>query len=264
MDTPERHQIDKLLEELAADRTSGAATLYRKILNYLVLGNLGSRDLPERIRALAGDMVPLSYLAGKLEKAELFSWRMVAKELLREHRRENTAIAGKLAKILPAKDSVILTHSNSSTAIEVLRSRRRQIDRIYQTISEPGAEGKASLASLREAGLTVELVQDSQGVELIAGGARPVLGADCVTENFFVNKIGSLQLVQAAIEHDMEPIVVTGTEKLIPSVQYGDRPENPLFERIPLDGIVLIAGENRFRISREKKKLTGLILKGKI
>jgi len=264
MDTPERNQIDSLLAELSADRTSGAATLYRKILNYLVLGNLATRDLPDRIRAFAGDMVPLSYLAGKLQRAEIFSWRMLAKDLLRDLRQENTAIAGKLAKIFADGDLTILTHSNSSTVIEVLKARRRQVGKIYQTIATPGEEGRISHAALKEAGLQVKLVEDSRAADLIDKGALPVLGADCVTELFFVNKVGSAGIVAAAVEKGLEPLVVTGSEKLISSELYGDRPENPLFERIPLDGIIILAGEHRFRISRNRRKLASMILKGKI
>jgi hypothetical protein len=259
MDTPNRNQIDSLLAELTADRTSGAATLYRKILNYLVLGNLGSRDLPDRIRVLAGDMVPLSYLAGKLQEVEIFSWKILAKDLLRDLRQENTAIAGKLGKIFADGNCTILTHSNSSTVIEVLKARRRQIEKIYQTIASPGEEGRASHAALKEAGLDVELVEDSRAIGLIDKGALPVLGADCVTELFFVNKVGSAGIVASAVEKGLEPIVVTGSEKLISSELYGDRPENPLFERIPLDGIIILAGEHRFRISRDRRKLAKMI-----
>jgi hypothetical protein len=264
MDTPERNKIDSLLAELAADRTSGAATLYRKILNYLVLGNLASHDLPDRIRALAGDMVPLSYLAGKLDGVEIFEWRIVAKDLLRDLRQENVAIAGKLSKVFAEGNMKLLAHSNSSTVIEVLRARKRQIGKVYQTVAVPGEEGKVSFEALTEAGLDVELVDDGRAPGLIADGALPVLGADCITERFFVNKVGSAEIVASAVESGLEPVVVTGTEKLIRSGVYGDRPENPLFERIPLDGIVIFAGENRFRISRERKKLERMILKGKI
>lgn len=238
--------------------------LYRKILNYLVLGNLASRDLPDRIRAFAGDMVPLSYLARKLQGAEIFSWRMLAKDLLRDLRQENTAIAGKLAKTFADGDLTLLTHSNSSTVIEVLKARRRQVGKIYQTIAVPGEEGRISHAALKEAGLRVELIEDSRAVDLIDKGALPVLGADCVTELFFVNKVGSADIIAAAVEKGVEPLVVTGSEKLISSELYGDRPENPLFERIPLDGIIILAGEHRFRISRNRRKLASMIRQGKI
>jgi len=264
MGTPERTQIDSLLEGLSADRTSGAATLYRKILNYLVLGNLGSHDLPDRIRELGADMVPLTYLAGKLEKAEIFRWQMVAKNLLRDLRQENIVIAKKLIKILPAEGCRLLTHSNSSTVIEVLRSRRRQIEKIFQTIAVPGEEGRASCEQLKQAGIKVELIKDSRAPKLISEGVIPILGADCVTELFFVNKVGSAEIINSALEHKIEPVVVTGTEKLISSEQYGDRPDSPLFERIPLDGIMLVAGDYKFKVSRQKKKFQQLILKGKI
>jgi hypothetical protein len=263
MDTPERNRIDSLLAELAADRTSGAATLYRKILNYLVLGNLASHDLPGRIRELAGDMVPLSYLAGRLEGVEIFNWRMVAKDLLHELRQENAAIAGKLGRIFSNGNMTLLTHSNSSTVNEVLTARRRQIGKVYQTVAVPGEEGRVSHRALGEAGLDVELIEDGKAAGVIGAGALPVLGADCVTELFFVNKVGSADIVARAADAGTETVVVTGTEKLIPSGVYGDRPENPLFERIPLDGIVILAGENRFRISRERKLLENVILKGK-
>ncbi len=132
---------------------------------------------------------------------------------------------------------------------------KNRIELIYQTHSKPGEEGRESAKLLKNNGFQVKLIADSRIPTAIKEGAVPILGADSVTQAFFVNKIGSADIVNKALEAGITPIVVVGSEKACTEVSYGDRPQNEVFERIPLDKIRLIVGSSTYRMPRDRKRL---------
>jgi len=247
--------MSDLLDELTNDTTSGATGIYIKVLNHIVLGFLKGADLPALIRERAEDMVSLSYLANNLEAVPLFRQKDVAKELQKQIRADSYAAGIQLYKALENAGNVVLCHSNSGSVLRALEHRKSRIQLVYQTQSKPGEEGRESAKALKNSGFEVKLIADSRAGAALKEGAIPVLGADCVTETYFVNKIGTADIVNEAIEAGITPIVVVGSEKTCSQDIYGDRPHSPLFERIPLDKVRLIVGSATFRMSRDRKRL---------
>ncbi len=247
--------MSNLIEELTSDQTSGASGIYIKVLNHIVLGYLKGEELPDLIREKAGDMVSLNYLANKLDGAPLFKQKEIAKELQKQVRLDSSASGIQLYKGLANSKNIILCHSNSGTVIRALEHRKNRIELIYQTHSKPGEEGRESAKLLKNNGFQVKLIADSRIPTAIKEGAVPILGADSVTQAFFVNKIGSADIVNKALEAGITPIVVVGSEKACTEVSYGDRPQNEVFERIPLDKIRLIVGSSTYRMPRDRKRL---------
>jgi translation initiation factor 2B subunit (eIF-2B alpha/beta/delta family) len=119
----------------------------------------------------------------------------------------------------------------------------------------PGEEGKTSARLLKDSGFNVKLIADSRTAAAISDKAIPVLGADCICESFFVNKIGSARIVDEALEAGITPIVVAGTEKLALEEFYGDRPDSELFERISLQKVRVVVGDSTYRMPRDRKRL---------
>ena len=247
--------MSNLLDELTSDPTSGATGIYIKVLNHIVLGFLKGADLPDLIRGKAGDMISLNYLADRLEAAPLFQQRDVAKELQKQVRANSSAAGIQLFKALANSGNRILCHSNSGSVLRALEHRKNRIEIIYQTQSKPGGEGREAAKALRANGFKVKLIADSRIATAIKNGAIPVIGADCVTQTFFVNKVGTALIVEKALEAKITPIVVVGSEKTCTEHTYGDRPKSDLFERIPLDKIRLIVGSSTYRIPRDRKRL---------
>lgn len=247
--------MSDLLDKLTDDPTSGASGIYIKILNHIVLGYLKGEDLPYLIRAKAGDMVSLNYLANHLQAEPLFRQKEVAKELQKQVRANSSASGIQLYKGLANSKNIILCHSNSGSVLRALEHRKNRIEFVYQTHSKPWEEGREAAKSLKANGFQVKLIADSRISVAVKEGAVPVIGADCVTQTFFVNKIGSAAIVEKALEAGITPIVIVGSEKTCSETTYGDRPKSELFERIPLDKIRLIVGNSTYRMPRDRKRL---------
>ncbi len=247
--------MSDLLDELTDDPTSGASGIYIKVLNHIVLGYLKGEDLPDLIREKAGDMISLNYLADRLQAAPLFRQKEVAKELQKQVRADSTTAGIQLYKALANSKNIILCHSNSGSVRRALEHRKNRIETIYQTHSKPGKEGREAAKLLKANGFQVKLIADSRIPAAIKDGAVPVMGADCITQTFFVNKIGSASIVERALEAGITPVVVVGSEKTCTETTYGDRPDSELFERIPLDKIRLIVGSSTYRMPRDRKRL---------
>ncbi|MCD4706364.1 MAG: hypothetical protein K8S62_01345 [Candidatus Sabulitectum sp.] len=251
--------MSDLLDKLTDDPTSGASGIYIKILNHIVLGYLKGTDLPDLIRAKAGDMISLNYLANHLQAVPLFQQKEIAKELQKEVRANSSAAGIQLYKGLANSKNIILCHSNSGSVLRALEHRKNRIETVYQTHSKPGEEGREAAKLLKTNGFHVKLIADSRIPAAVKEGAVPVLGADCVTQTFFVNKIGSASIVEKALEAGITPIVVVGSEKTCTEKTYGGRPNGELFERIPLDKIRLIVGSSTYRMPRDRKRLCRML-----
>ncbi len=251
--------MDELLNDIVSNTTSGASETYMKILNHIILGNLKDPDLPEALLKSAGDMVPLCYVARRLAQEPLFKWKDAAGDLQREIRQQAIESGIQLYKQLEETGNILLCHSRSGSVIKALEHRKNRLEMVYQTISSPGEEGRSAADTLIQNGLKVELIEDSDFTAAIAKGAVPVLGADAVTEDFVVNKIGTLAIVNAAIDAQICPIVIAGREKLIQGSFYGDRPVNSIFERIPLAGLKVIVGPQTFAMQKHASRLAALI-----
>jgi len=155
--------------------------------------------------------------------------------------------------------NVILCHSRSGSVLKALEHRKNRLDTVYQTVSRPGEEGRSAAETLIQNGFKVELIEDDAFPEALSKGAVPVMGADAVTEEFLVNKVGSLAIIKAALEAQITPVIIAGREKLIQAGIYADRPRGSLFERIPLSGLKVIVGPQTFTIPKHSAKLAALI-----
>ena len=131
---------------------------------------------------------------------------------------------------------VILTHCNSSAAIEVITEAHRQGKRItvYATETRPKFQGHITVSRLRKEGIEVVLIPDS-AVRLIMDNVdKVIVGADTVAANgAVVNKIGTSQIALAAHEARVRLFVAAETYKFSPATVLGD--EVVIEERAPVE-----------------------------
>ena len=224
----------RLLGRLARDSTSGASMICRRVLQALAEGVVFPAGLPGRLREMAGDMAPLRFLARRLEETD--DPAAEAARLLVEMEGRLSRLAEETRPLLAGRS--IICHSNSGTVISVLSALSPPPEAVFQTLSLPGGEGRSAAKALSSKGLRPTLVNDAQAPELIRShGLLPVMGADAVTEDYLVNKVGSVNLLRAALDAGLEPVFLAGPEKRIHAEEYGRRPKSPLFERVPLRGV---------------------------
>lgn len=100
---------------------------------------------------------------------------------------------------------VYLTHCHSSTVVSMFIEGRKQGKRfsIFATETRPLYQGHKTVRELLEAGFEdVTLIIDDVAESLLEGRAKTIdavfIGADLLSQNGFVNKVGSLGIAYAA------------------------------------------------------------------
>lgn len=119
------------------------------------------------------------------------------------------------ARPLIASGSVLLTHSRSSTVLEALRGAKRK-GALFDLVvpeSRPNLEGRTLARELAEDQIPVRLVIDALAATAAQGADRILLGADAVTHDALINKVGSTLVALAAREAGIPVTVLCESSK---------------------------------------------------
>lgn len=215
--------LDAKLKELSADNRSGALELLERGTGVLleliqrgaeeeVLQGAARRLMeaqPSMAPLLKVGWIALKAIEGGLEGEELAE-RL--RGFLRKAREAPRLIAQRAAPLL--QDKGVIVFSLSSTVIEALR--RGGPREVLCAESRPLCEGVQAAMALAREGLKVRLGVDA----LVFGRVKEVdlvmVGADAVTAQGVVNKVGTYPLAVMA-HHEGRPLyVLAGPEKLLP------------------------------------------------
>jgi translation initiation factor 2B subunit (eIF-2B alpha/beta/delta family) len=220
---PGRHPGGRI-REAAEDRRSGAAEIVRRAAE--ALAALPPRDIEEAVFTLLRgqpSMAPLWRLgsnvlsaAGPSEAARDFANRVGS---------EPDEVAQQAAILVR---SPVVVHSYSSTLISAVAASGVEA---LCAQSEPGGEGRTTVERLTDRGVNARLLRDDEALAAIAGAGAVMVGADAVTPEGIVNKVGTRRLADAAYRTRTPCVVVAGESKLIGVEIAAPHP----FERTPLE-----------------------------
>ena len=164
------------------------------------------------------------------------------------------AVAKQALALVTERESWLATLSASTVVREALLAAKRAglEPRVIVGESRPAFEGRAMAAALGAAGVPVWLVVDA-ALPLLLSHARMLwLGADAITDQGLINKIGSYAAALAAREHSVPTYALASRRKFLPSstgalsiVEHqpaevwdapaaGVQPRNVYFESVPL------------------------------
>lgn len=242
--------VQALIGELAADNTSGAVEIATRAAEALVLfaGEADAQDATSFLWQLVStgkaliqaqpSMAPLSNLVNSVIASvqgarDVDSARRAASTTARDfgvklHTRSRR-IAQQALPLLPSGSSV-LTHSRSSTvmaALQLATTHGRQLE-VVCTESRPIYEGRAVAASLAEEGIKTTLITDSAAGHFMNQVDLVMVGADSVSTDGVVNKMGTFPIALAARAQGVPFYALCGTEKFLP-------PDYPHFRIEPKD-----------------------------
>jgi len=88
--------------------------------------------------------------------------------------------------------------SNSNAVFELLKHYKEKVNRVYSPKSNPGEEGVVYAQKIRQLGLECLSINDLTISRYIPHVDFVLIGCDLITEDFFINKMGTLQLVLLA------------------------------------------------------------------
>ena len=259
------------VEELRADRAHGASWMARRTVEALLAvaeePAESCEDLLDRLvdaaRQLAESRPRMGAIAGAAGRvlAAANGWRHLDVDELRRLIQEEGAgildgrirAAASIAIQLSerTRGAVVVTHSASATVREALVHDSPA--KVICTVSEPIGEGRAFADDLRGEGLDLELVDDEQAPDALAGASMLLVGADTVFRcGTLCNKVGTTALAYAAAQHGVPTVVACEIVKLAP-IDISDAPEpgpaeRDLFELTPPELITeLVTEEGVFR-----------------
>lgn len=231
--------VESLIEELAADTTSGAAELARDAARVfsLLAERTESKDLPSFLSELSAtgrrairaqpSMASLFNLvntllfgldeAGSLDEARqrvVSEARGFAEELVSRGER----IAEETLSLLP-DGCTLLTHSRSSTVLTALllaKDRGLELE-VVCTESRPLYEGRRVAEELSRGGIRTTLITDASVAHYMSQVDLVMVGADSVSGEGLVNKMGTHGVALAARAHGVLFYGLCGSEKLLPA-----------------------------------------------
>jgi translation initiation factor 2B subunit (eIF-2B alpha/beta/delta family) len=212
-------KLAERVERVAKDDSHGASWLAREAVEAVADAVELGADPIEVARAMVEARPAMGAIAGALGRV-LAAGRtpeQVAEEaraLVAARERAAKAIAVLLEPYLEDV-GVVMTHSNSATVREALV--HTPPDRVVCTISEPVGEGRQLVEDLRAAGLTTDLVNDSDASHAVATVDLLLVGADTVfRDGSLINKAGTRDLTKAATDADVPVVVACEVIKLAP------------------------------------------------
>ncbi|MCL1984009.1 MAG: ribose 1,5-bisphosphate isomerase, partial [Methanomassiliicoccaceae archaeon] len=135
------------------------------------------------------------------------------------------SIIGKIGSRRIKDGAVIMTHCNSSAALECIKEAHRSGKKIkvYATESRPWRQGILTVNELAKEGIDVTLIIDSAVRSVMRKVDIVLVGADTITSNgAVINKIGTSQLALAANESHVPFVVCSETYKISPQTLFGD------------------------------------------
>jgi translation initiation factor 2B subunit (eIF-2B alpha/beta/delta family) len=129
-----------------------------------------------------------------------------------------TGVASTAADLIDTRGAWIATLSATGMVRDALIELRRRGLEPHALVGEgrPRREGRAMAATLAQGGVPVWLVVDAALPMLISQAKAVWIGADAVTEQGVINKVGSYAAALAAREHSVPVYALAGRRKFIP------------------------------------------------
>jgi translation initiation factor 2B subunit (eIF-2B alpha/beta/delta family) len=226
-------KIEQYIEKIHNDNTSSSVKLAEKsanILKYLTTIT-DSRDIFRK--------TAISLLEAQPSMASIFN--LVNNLMLRIDKEKNKNIKNlvesycnnfiqelkvteqlisKNANELIKNNSLIITHSFSSSILNALFFAKKsgKIFTVICTESRPMNEGIQLAKKLDQKGIKVKLIIDSAVFSFINSADIILVGADAITTNGLVNKIGTKGIVHYAYIYKKPTYALCSTIKLLPDM----------------------------------------------
>jgi len=284
-------EIISLIDEVRNDKTHGASQLARQAVGVLKVAaersqadSVGQflqeqKEAGERLRSARPAMAPLfnivnrllSFVSAKATGMDLSSIRRLTIDKADDIIKDSLQAIAQIAKYgseLIAGGDIIMTHSYSSTVVEVLKeafTKYRNIE-VITTRSGPGRSGEITAQQLGSYGIPVTFIDDAAMGLYVSMVSKVIVGADRVcADGRVVNAIGTYQLALAVERSGIPFYVLCETLKFDPRlksekvdleenetsevVEPGKLPpevkvKNPCFDITPLELITGIVTEN--------------------
>lgn len=225
-------KFNEIVSDIKAVKIQGAGEIARKAL---IAYSLFPNEKTEKMLLSLRPTEPMMF--NLLKRAKTQSVSSVLNELDESQRKINVNVL----KIIE-KDDIIFTHCHSNTLVNSLIYAKNKGGKfnVYVTETRPLFQGRRTVTGLIKNGVEVEMFVDSAAMMIFSGkgGIKPptkfIIGADALTKNGIINKIGSGMFAKLSWENKIPVYVVSNslkfTTKKIPIEQ---RPSEEIWKNAP-------------------------------
>jgi translation initiation factor 2B subunit (eIF-2B alpha/beta/delta family) len=216
--------LDVLAEKVRQDSVSGSSETAIYVLKTLhdVLSNqeIKGEDLlsfSKLLRKAKPAMAPLSNIARMMEAASYDPDpdKTALASVERVMSNEKTAPARIAENAMERIEGTVLTLSYSGTVVNVLKTAAKKKD-IKVTVAEsfPLGEGRRTADILSKVGIEVTLIADSMVFAEARDSDLCLVGADAITPQALINKVGTYAIALASIQAGIPAFVASSTLKV--------------------------------------------------
>jgi len=225
--------LDKQIHEFLRDRSSGSMTLASHAIN-IVKRLYSSKSTEQRIQDFlhkAVERFPQMVVIKKLH--DHFLQHSVSDESICafENLLADNSYIAKAGFLFDTMKKVI-TFSRSNSVEQVLVHYKEKIERVICCHSLPLGEGKKIAESLKTGGMDTQLIEDAELSKYMIDHDMLLVGADAITESYFVNKVGTLQAILVANYFKKPVYVISSRMKEMSEQAYVAIDPGRYFEKI--------------------------------
>jgi translation initiation factor 2B subunit (eIF-2B alpha/beta/delta family) len=249
--------IERAIAEIAADRVSGATAVVLRGIAVL----RGAIETSEPLSDVAARLCAAQPAMAGLRTAAAIALHdrdpaAALDRLARRVERAPSSIARATAPLLTLRTSTgvlrIVTCSRSAAVEEtILAAAAHTKVAVACSESRPAREGVALADRLASVGVAVDVYSDAAIGTALDDADALLVGADAISEDAFINKVGTRALCALADSLGISTLVLAAREKILPASVFAAlalpdassakagrnaawRDRNPLFERVPL------------------------------
>jgi len=262
--------LQEAIEALARDAESGASELVERAVGILERARqMGHDSLVEAARGVCyaqPAMAPMwnAAMAALADAGAPGTFAHFTRRLQRAPAALRRVAMEELAPA-PSQPLYVVTCSFSRSVLDVLVELAQSCElTVACAEGRPRFEGRRMAAALASTGATVEFYTDAAVSLALRDSTAVLLGADAITPDWFLNKVGTLSLATAASRNGVPVFVIATRDKFLPPAFFAGLPvadgdarevwpeapegvlvRNPYFERVALDlaaGVVTDAG----------------------
>ena len=209
-----------LIQDFDKDSISGASELALRAID--ILEDVLRTD-PRAVEAVAVSLCMAQPAMASVWNVAAVALRSDAAASISRFRRVVSRAPDALARVSAevlllggaTKDSFSVLTISSSSAVNSCLSRLAQSCRLSVTCAEsrPNYEGRSFAMKLADQGIETNICTDAAAASLCRSVDVFLCGADAVFFEAFINKCGTGQLINAAVEYGIPPYVVASRDK---------------------------------------------------
>lgn len=226
--------IDKQIQEFLQNRSSGSQALAASVLDIIRRLYANGKNTARIMNFLNKAVGRFPEMAAIIKLKEHFSLGITQEKIDDFHRLLASKTYIENAAFLFDKPKRIVTFSRSTAVEEVILHYKDMISEMICCHSLPLGEGKQFSIDLSNQGVNTRFIEDAELSSVIPDSDFMLIGADAITEEFFINKIGTLQAILVARYYNKEVYVVSSPLKIIEKDNYPSEKCGHYFEKVDI------------------------------